>query len=158
MSFVFANPNGVPLSSRPRSHKSSTGYVRSALPLPAAGLDRERISSKRTCHIITATDPYKDLVTTSDQPCGLELGPPIHSAHDVDITMHRQELDGLGWRLGMDIVIGSRKETYKGTEVVDQDRIPLSLLSGASVWWWWWWFYFTRINFMPILLLPRSAS
>ena len=55
------------------------GYVRSALPLQVAGLDRERIFLKRTCHIITATNPYKGLVTFLDQPRGLEVGPPIHN-------------------------------------------------------------------------------
>ena len=59
MSFAVADPNGAPnhhTSSHWCSQKSLTGYVpRSALPLQVAGLERERISSKRTCHIITAT-------------------------------------------------------------------------------------------------------
>lgn len=79
MSFVVADPNGMPNSSCLYSQKSSTNYVESALPLRVTQLDRERITSKRTCHIITATNLYKSLVTLSDQPRGLEVGLPIHN-------------------------------------------------------------------------------
>ena len=77
-------------------------------------------------------DPYKGLVTLSDHPRGLEVGPPIHNpwrlrlkffaapvnlllqtdARDAHNTLHRQPLDGSSWRLGMDIVIGSWKKAH----------------------------------------------
>ena len=67
-------PNGVPNNHHTSSHKSSTGYVQSALPLRVAGPNRERIFPKWTCHIITAINPYIGLVTLSDQPRGLKVG------------------------------------------------------------------------------------
>lgn len=64
----------------PRSHKSSTYYVRSALPLRVFGLDRECIFSKRMYHTITVTiHILKGLVTLLDHPRGLEVAPPIHN-------------------------------------------------------------------------------
>ena len=96
-----------------------------------AGLDWERIFSKRTGHIITSTDPYKGLITLSDHPRGLEVGPPIHKwrlqlgsvaapvnlllrtdACDAHNTLHRQPLDGPSWRLGMNTVIESWEKTH----------------------------------------------
>ena len=63
-------------------------YIRSALPLQVTGLDRERISSKRTCPIITATDPYKGLVTLSDQP---------YRAHNLGRPRTREHYCGHGF-------------------------------------------------------------